>query len=162
MTNKQQQEIFFRYQLDILMKEIDLIDKTIGRLDEILLRNRNWRTTLWAGLIAIILQQGNFEKSFILATSILPLLFWVIDVRWKMALLRSSDRQKVITDFLNSPALAEAFETNTISSIGLLDPVGVSLPAGEWNYFVKAIRYKDTPIFYPALVLCNLLLSILI
>jgi hypothetical protein len=39
------------------MKEIDLIDHAIGRLDEILLRNRNWGSTLWAGLIAILLQE---------------------------------------------------------------------------------------------------------
>jgi hypothetical protein len=37
-----------QFQLDLIMKEIDLIDNTIGRLDELLLRNRNWRTTLWA------------------------------------------------------------------------------------------------------------------
>jgi hypothetical protein len=54
-VNDTQHGSYFRFQLDILMKEIDLIDNAIGRLDELLLRNRNWGTTLWAGLITVII-----------------------------------------------------------------------------------------------------------
>lgn len=162
MGNMQQQEGLFRFQLDMLMKEIQLIDNAIGRLDELMLRNRNWGITLWAGLMVIILRDGNFERSFVLVTAVIPMLFWLIDIRWKMALLRCSDRQNAISDFLNSSALQEAFEMNAISSIALLDPIGARLPTGEWHYIGKAIRYKDTPIFYPGQILGSLLLFILL
>jgi hypothetical protein len=149
---------FFQFQIDILMKEIDLIDHAIGRLDEILLRNRNWGTTLWAGLIAIILQGETFDRRLLLATALIPLLFWLIDIRWKMALIRCSGRMKRIFSFLNSEALKEAFEQRQIRSIELLDPVGEHLPARERDYFVRAIGYKDTYIFYPVQILGSLVL----
>jgi hypothetical protein len=166
-VNDKPQESYFRFQLDILMKEIDLIDNAIGRLDEILLRNRNWGITLWTGLIAIIipLTIGDFPKSYLLlAAAVLPLLFWLIDIRWKMALLQCSDRQGQISKFLNSRALQESFENNLIShtSLELLDPIGARLQSDGQSYFFKAIRYKDTYIFYPAQILCSFLLIILL
>ncbi len=171
--NDQKKESYFRFQLEILMKEIDLIDNTIGRLDEILLRNRNWGITLWTGLIAIMipLTAGDFPKSyFLLAAIFLPFLFWLIDIRWKMALLQCSDRQREISQFLNSDALCESFKNDSISStlLKLLDPIGEASKSGDSqkssdkNYFFKAIRYKDTFIFYPAQILCSFLLFVLL
>lgn len=157
---------YFNFQLDILKKELDLIDNTIGRLDEILLRNRNWGTTLWAGLIAIIvpLIKDDFYKSFlILASAVLPLLFWIIDIRWKIALLKCSDRQGAISRFLNSQDLWNSFKTNTITPLTLLDPTGENLIGKDRSksYFLKAILYKDTSIFYPIQILGSLLLFLL-
>ena len=172
-VNDKPQESYFRFQLDILMKEIDLIDNAIGRLDEILLRNRNWGITLWTGLIAIIipLTIEDFPKSYLLlATAILPFLFWLIDIRWKMALLQCSDRQREISKFLNSNALCESYKNNSISStsLKLLDPIGEGLKSDDGqkssdkSYFFKAIWYKDTFIFYPAQILCSFLLILLL
>jgi hypothetical protein len=166
-VNDQQQEKFFRFQLDIIMKEIDLIDNAIGRLDELMLRNRNWGITLWVGLITIIvpLTIGDFPKSYLLlAAAILPLLFWLIDIRWKMALLQCSDRQTRISDFLNSDAVRGSFENSSIShtSLELLDPIGARLQSDARNYFFKAIRYKDTIIFHPAQILFSILLFFLL
>lgn len=80
-----EQKNYFQFQLDLLMKEIDLIDLAISRLDEILLRNRNWGTTLWAGQIAILLPDERL-RYLIWVTLLIPLLFGLIDIRWKMAL----------------------------------------------------------------------------
>ena len=176
MSDIQQQEGLFRFQLDILLKEIDLIDHAIGRLDEMLLRNRNWGTTLWAGMIAIILpiilvQANEYAQFALLATVILPVLFWLIDIRWKMALLQCSDRQKAISCFLNC-SLEESFNAGKVSSITLLDPTGEGPSRKDKRedkkrgkredrgYFVKAILYKDTPLFYPVQILVSLLLFI--
>lgn len=154
---------FFQFQLDILMKEIDLIDHGIGRLDEILLRNRNWGTTLWAGLIAIILRGETFDRRLLLATALIPLLFWLIDIRWKIALMQCSGRMKRISAFLNSEALKEVFEQRNItSSIELLDPIGDQLPEEERPNINQAIAYKDTPFFYPVQILGSLVLFYLL
>ena len=142
------------------MKELDLIDHAIGRLDEILLRNRNWGTTLWAGLIAIILQAGRFEGSLLLATAVIPLLFWLIDIRWKMALLQCGSRQRRISKFLNND-LQASFDQGQLSSIDLLDPTGEALPPEERGTFLKALLYKDTIIFYPLQVLGSVALFLL-
>lgn len=91
MSAEQPQESYFRFQLDILMKELDLIDQAISRLDLLLLSNRNWGVTIWTGFTAIIVAQ-DLEKYLLLTAAALPLLFWQIDIVWKMALLRCSDR----------------------------------------------------------------------
>lgn len=158
MDNQNHQEDYFRFQLDLLMKEIDLIDNAIGRLDELLLRNRNWGTTLWAGAIAIILKE-NLDKVLALVVAVLPILFWFIDIRWKMAILQCSNRQKKIAAFLNSNALQESFEMNRISpeNLDLFDPIGSKLSVNQRKYFIEAICYKDTPIFFPIQILFSLL-----
>jgi hypothetical protein len=160
MNDRQQQDNFFRLQFDVLMKEVHLIDSTIDRLDEIMLRNRNWGITLWAGLIAIILKDDTM-KHLILATAIIPLLFWLIDIRWKMALLQCSGRQERISFFLNNE-LKESFETGHISAIDLLDPTGKYLPIEDRPTFFKALAYKDTPIFFPVQILGSLVLFFLV
>ena len=153
------QERYFQFQLDLLMKEIDLVDHAISRLDEILLRNRNWGTTLWAGLIAILLQDTGL-RTLTWATSFIPLLFWLIDIRWKIALLQCSDRQSRISGFLNSAELQTSFETKQISPIKLLHPTGDDMRPSQRVNFSKVIRYKDTLIFYPMQILGSLLLFI--
>lgn len=152
-------ENYLQFQLNIFMKEIDLIDNTIGRLDELALRNRNWSTTLWAGLVVVILQQ-DLAKNFLLVALVIPLLFWLIDVQWKVALLKCSRRQAVISNFLNSPALQDSFETGQVSSIKLLDPTGsrLTLEKSKRHYLSQALLYKDTPIFYPVQIVGSLLL----
>jgi hypothetical protein len=152
-------ESYLQFQLNIFMKEIDLIDNTIGRLDELVLRNRNWGTTLWAGLVVVILQQ-ELANNLLLVTVVIPLLFWLIDVQWKAALLTCSRRQAAISDFLNSPALQDSFEIGQVSSIKLLDPIGrdLTLEKSKWHYLSEALLYKDTSIFYPVQIVGSLLL----
>jgi hypothetical protein len=152
-------ENYLQFQLNILIKEIDLIDNTIGRLDELALRNRNWGTTLWAGLVAVILQQ-ELAKNLLLVTVVIPLLFWLIDVQWKAALLKCSRRQAAISDFLNSPVLQDLFETGQVSSIELLDPTGrhLTLEESRWHYLSQTLLCKDTSIFYPVQIVGSLLL----
>lgn len=61
---------------DLLKLEMELIQKTLDKYDDLIFRNRNWFITLWAGTIAL-----SFTKPVILPIYALSLvvLFWLIE-----------------------------------------------------------------------------------
>jgi len=82
----------FKYQLDCLKSEIELIDRAIARFDGITQTTKNWAIVTWTGSIAIALGQVDLRK-YIIFTAVLPLLFWFVDAWWRHLQKRSVFRQ---------------------------------------------------------------------
>ena len=75
------------FQQDILKQEIEFIDKTIARIDQIQQSMKNWTITIWGGSLYLIVQYLDKSYVMILATAIIPLLFEYIDVVWKQQIV---------------------------------------------------------------------------
>jgi len=152
----------FKARLDLLNKEIDLVDSTIARIDGITQAVKNWAIVVWAGSISIFL--GSVElRPYLILTALLPFMFWVSDTQWRRLQKRSVFRQRKIAEFVNSPAFDEAFKEHSFKAFQILDPVGVT-HRGSKEYraarsFVRVFFFKEVAWFYGGLMLLSLLLG---
>lgn len=165
MKTKPHVEESFQYRLSILMKEIELTDKAIERIDGITQTIKNWAIITWAGSISIFLGNNELRK-FLIFTAVLPFLFWISDVIWRRLQKRSVFRQRMISKFINSKEFEAAFQTKDFGSFYFLDPVGVNhrkeaeyRKALRWNtiFFYKEISY-----FYGGLMLVSFIAGIIL
>jgi len=143
---------------EILKQEIEIIDKTIARIDQIQQSVKNWAITIWGGSLYLIVQYLDKSCVMILATAIIPLLFGYIDVVWKRQILKVSYRQKKISDFINGFSNEENFR--------ILDPISTSYPSSslkeEFNKqtsFAKAIWYKADGWFYILMMVVSIIFA---
>lgn len=113
--------------IQLILKELDLIDNTISRLDRQIQTSKSICITLWTGWLGwFISQQINHENQenfglVILASALFPILFWLVDFEYRKSLFSVSKRQILISLHLN---VRTNKDSNTIKKIPLLDPVG--------------------------------------
>lgn len=162
MKDKDYLDKSFEYRLSILSKEIDLTNSTIDRIDGITQAVKNWSIVIWAGSISVFL--GNPElRKFLILTTILPFLFWMLDARWRYLQKRSVIRQQKIAEFVNSNDFIETFKTKTFKNFHILDPVGMTHRKSE--DYRKAVKmsntffFKEIVWFYGGLMLLSILLG---
>lgn len=148
------------FQKEILKQEIDLIDKTIARIDHIQLSMKNWTIVIWGGSLYLIVEHLNTSGLLILLTAIIPFLFGYMDLIWRRQLLKVSYREKRISDYINKNSKEENFK--------VLDPIGWAYneSALKADYkketsLLKAIGYKGEGFFYLVLILISILLAVL-
>lgn len=122
---KTAKERAFEYQLETLKYEMAYIEHSIARMDEITQTTKYWAILIWSGSISLILGQQTL-KQYVLFTAVIPLLFWLIDARWRFWLGHFSDRQGKISEFINSGALEKAMKSYDLSGFIVLDPLGKS------------------------------------
>ncbi len=173
----------------LLLKELDIIQDTIKNLDDIIYKTKNFAFLLWGGSLYLFVEYltevAPEAKVWLFGlTGIIPLLFWVMDLRWRKHLLKCSERERIISLFINSPAFSHWMEEGTNlppqGQFPLYDPVG-------WIYTKKAFGveaqkdkpfggqyliddkkfgwrrvafYKDAYIFYGALIALSLIFAI--
>ena len=116
------------YRWEILKKEIDLIDGTIRNLDDIIMKTRNFAWLMWGGSLFLIvgaLKGDNVnQKLLIFCTAVIPLLFWAMDYQWRKHLRFASEREKIISKFINSEHFLSIMEDEGKAKFPVLDPVG--------------------------------------
>lgn len=120
-----------RYQ--ILMKEIDLIHDNIKNLDDIIFKTRNFAILFWGGSIFLIadhlsgagsnISESNIKLLFALS-AVIPVVFWIIHFRWQLHLMKTSQREKMISFFLNSPAFDDWMQEDSSIQFPLYDIPG--------------------------------------
>lgn len=146
----------FQYQLELLKKEIDIIDNAIARIDGITQTIKHWTIVTWAGLVAVALGQQPDLRKYIIFTAILPILFWALDARWRYYLRGFIFRQDMIARFLNSQDLVKSFEQQKLIGLTLLDPRGAQhRKTDDYKQLVnmwRSIRYPEVSIFYLSLI----------
>lgn len=153
----------FKYQLDWLKIEIELIDRAIERFDKITQATKNWAIVTWAGSIALTLGQTDLRR-FIIITAVLPLIFWSIDGWWRYYQRRSIFRLRKISEFLNDARLVKSFNQQKLVEFTVLDPTGrqyYSTP--EFKSFTRVrriIRFKEVSFFYGSLALLSIALGL--
>ena len=149
----------FAYQLDLLKMEIEIIDKAIARLDDITQTTKNFAIIIWVGLITVAFADPDFRQ-YTIFTALVPLLFWVLDARWRYFLRGFIFRQDKIAEFLNSENLVESFAENRLIGIKVLDPRGALYRKTdefkETVNFWRSMRYSEVNIVYIGLSLASI------
>ena len=154
---------FSSFQQEILKQEIEIIDKTIARIDQIQQSMKNWAIGLWGGSLAFIIRYIKPDKPFamILLTAIIPLLFGYIDVIWKQQILKVSYRQRKISDFVSG--------FNNEENFRILDPIAsgylnsdLKKDFKKQTSFAKAIWYKADGLFYILMILVSVIFSVIL
>ena len=156
-----------KYQLDILKHEMEYINSTIARMDEITQTTKNWAILVWGGSILLVLGDP-FFRNYLFFTALLPLLFWYIDGRWRYLQRRSIYRSMKINQFLNDGRLVTAFQTGKLDSFTVYDPAGSQYRAANDQEYLKyvsmkkALSYAEVMGFYGVLVMISVFLALIL
>jgi hypothetical protein len=155
----------FKYQLDLLKMEIEIIDKAIARLDDITQTTKNYAIVIWVGLITVALADLDFRQ-YTIFTVLVPLLFWVLDARWRYFLRGFIFRQDKIAEFLNSEKLVESFKEQRLVGIKVLDPRGAQYrKTDEYKKtvnFWRSMRYSEVNIIYIGLSVVSIVAGLVV
>lgn len=125
---------------EIVMKELDLIDQTISRLDKQIQTSKTVCITLWTAWIGWFIVKVNTTTSshelglLIVFSAVFPIIFWKVDSYYRAAVISSSKRQSLISLYLNL--------SGEDINIPLLDPVGWLYDSSNYDILIEAS--KDT------------------
>ena len=158
------QEDLFKFKLDLLKKELDLISSVIGRYDSMLFQIKGWTITLWIAVVGFGFQ-SKLIPVFMLAFFI-PILFCFIEVEFKhiqrQYIFRGNKLEKFLRD---DKQLTNAFEKQKIPEIpGVYDPnahaIG-KLPEIQKEYKKKISRwtifkFRNIYLFYLFILLLTI------
>ena len=84
MLKMENQGSAFYFQLEMLKKELDHLNSSIDKIDNITQSIKYWTIGLWGGAIVLALGKDNETTHFhghYLSTTVIPLLFWFIDLK---------------------------------------------------------------------------------
>jgi hypothetical protein len=143
------EERSFQFQLEMLSKEIDMIDSFIARLDEQGRAFKNWAILVWGGAIVAVLGQTALLdlRKYIFITALVPLLFWAADTRWSYMLRRAVYRLEKISQFITGADFETSFEKSRLVNFWLFD-IRAHKHKPE---FKKKITYLNTMLTRPEL-----------
>ncbi|HIP33553.1 MAG TPA: hypothetical protein EYG89_02205 [Bacteroidia bacterium] len=152
----------FTFRIEILKKELDTIDNSMRKIDDIGNSIKNWAIITWAGSISIILTKPTLY-SYILFTAFLPILFMLTDAHWRKIQRRFAYRQKEISDFLNSDKLDISFKKQMLD-FKILDPIAKnSSSKNDFSDFISILRilsYPTVSLIYIGLCIISIVLTI--
>ena len=157
----------FNFQLELLKFELEIIDKTISRFDEHIRSTRNWALVSWSASIGFCLSDVDLRQ-YVIITTIIPFLFWLIDARWTKLLRAFIFRQDRITEFLNDDTkFSNSFSQKKIIGLRIYDPRGKSYkrtPAykEKVNLQRALFRYGEVSVFYIGVIITSLVLGVYI
>jgi hypothetical protein len=164
MVRQKASEQGFEYQLGLITLEMEMIERTIARMDEITQSIKNWAIVTWAGSIAILLREPTLRR-FIVLTIALPILFGYSDAIWRQLQKRSVFRQQKITKFLNEGDFSESCKQQKLTNFVVMDPVGRQYRnSKEFQDALRLkwiIRYPEIRYFYGGLIIISILLGAL-
>jgi len=151
----------FNFRLEILKKELDSINTSMKKIDDIGNSIKNWAILIWAGSISAILSKTNLHN-YMVFTAVLPLVFMVTDAYWRQIQRRFSYRQKQIANFLNSKKLDESFKTKVLD-FKLLDPIAKNASKDEqfkkYTSIIRILTYPTVSFIYIGLSFISLVLT---
>ncbi|OKH31311.1 hypothetical protein NIES2101_41645 [Calothrix sp. HK-06] len=98
MSASEFQKESFKYQLDCLKLEIDLVDRAIARLETITQNVKNFSVAIWIASTSVFIGQNELRR-YVAVTALLPLLFWFIDAWWMHFHRGAFLRMKKINNF---------------------------------------------------------------
>ena len=154
----------FEYRFEILKKELDAIDSSIKKIDDLSNNIRNWTVLLWMGSVAVFLGDDSL-RTWVILTAVPPLLFMLIDASWRKIQRRLVFRQNTIAEYLNSEEFEENVKSN-IFSFELLDPLSrkekTSIKFKEFTSFKRILRFPTISYIYIGLSVLSIILGILV
>jgi len=154
----------FEFRLEILKKELDAIDSSVRKIDDIGNSTKNWAILTWTGSVAIILTKPQLYP-YVIFTAIPPILFMFADAHWRKIQRRFFYRQGQISDFLNSKKLEEAYERQELS-FRILDPIARNAKnRPDFERFIsisKILTFPTVSLVYAGLSGVSIVLSLLL
>ena len=163
----------FEYKLDMLKIEFDQINQAIARIDQITQTTKNWAVLTWAGSIALALGKGQQGlRPYIILTTLIPILFWVVDAFWRRLQRTFIFRSAKIAEFVNSPNFVESFQAKDLVNFSLLDLRGKQYKNlhdckvggqdyTEFSNFKKTFNFKEVKYFYLPLSALSFILGLI-
>jgi hypothetical protein len=157
-----QTEALFDFQLEILRWELEYIEGGIRQMDEICTQIKNWAIVAWSGAmgIAIANQQLRPYLGFVF---LIPLLFWLVDARWRKIQRGFIYRMNQIRTFVNGEDLARSFEQQELVNFTLLDPRAKASAAAGYGSYTSVLRalLGSTAWLYLGLIILSLLVHLI-
>lgn len=154
----------FAFRLEMLKKELDFIDSSIRKIDDIGNSIKNWAILSWTGAIAIILGKSELY-GYVVFSAIPPLLFMMLDAHWRKVQRRFIYRQGMISNFLNSSELDEAFRTRKLN-FQIFDPFArKSRQHPDFNQYVSIRRilvFPTVSLVYVGLAVLSVVIATLL
>ncbi len=164
MNTPSQKDDAFAFRLEMLKKELDFIDSSIRKIDDIGNSIKNWAILAWTGAIAIILGKPELYR-YVLFSAVPPLMFMMVDAHWRRVQRRFIYRQSVISDFLNSAELDEAFQTRTLN-FQVFDPIARKskqhLDFKQYTSVRRILGYPTVSLIYIGLATLSVAISVLL
>ena len=154
----------FAFRLEMLKKELDYIDGSIRKIDDTGNSIKNCAILAWTGAIAVILGKPELYR-YVIFSAVLPLMFMLLDAHWRKVQRRFIYRQGLISDFLNSTGLDEAFQTRKLN-FHLFDPFArKSTQHDEFRQYISIRRilvFPTVSLIYIGLAALSIVISVLL
>jgi len=149
-------------QLEFLKLEVESINTTIGRLDEITKNIKQWTILAWTAAVGGALTDREL-RPFIGATAAIPLLFWLVDTWHRRIQRKFIWRNIVISRFLNDGRLAKSVEEGRLVGFALLDPKSRLEQTADYHNFTswrRVMLFRSLSILYLGMIIISLALGI--
>ncbi len=153
----------FEYQLELLKVELNQIDSAIRQMDDITKSIKDWAIVTWTFSLGSTLQIGGL-KPYIGLTAIIPLLFWMVDARYRRIQKRFIYRLNQISNFLNDERLIQSFDEQKLINFRLLDPRAKKSHDDDYDSYIsmfRILRFGSVAYLYFGLILISLLIHFL-
>lgn len=150
------------YQLDVLKLEIEVLNDSIIKIDDITKDVKQWAITLWTAAIGGALTTTDLRR-YIAATAAIPLLFWFVDTWNRRIQRRMIWRNTQISKFLNDDRLPRSFQEGHFVEFALFDPKSRSSGGTEYEKFVswrRIILFRSLSILYLGMIIISLTLGV--
>ena len=127
------------FQLDLLKWELDSLSHTIRQIDSMSNNVKNWAVICWGCAIGLTFYKTEFH-SYLWITTFLPIIFWLVDARWRKIQSKAIYRAQKISDYLNSGNLKTSFEMGSLQNFVLYDPMANKCRQRDFQEFTSLRR----------------------
>ncbi len=139
---------------EIIKKELDHIESTIRKIDDLENSIKNWAIVTWGGSIAILVKEADY-RNYIWITAILPIAFLLVDARWRKVQRSFIYRQRLISNFLNKDDIDKRLSEPISDEFIMLDPRAKLKHGNDYEEFVgikKVLRFGTVSWLYISMV----------
>lgn len=155
----------FDYQLEVIKWELNDIESSIRKMDDLENSTKKWAIVTWIGALAVLLKDKNLHEH-IYISAFLPLLFLMADAHWRKLQRRFIYRLNKISNFINSKEFDQAFANRDLQNFKILDPIS-RLDKGfdelkEYTSLKRILCYPTVFLIYAGQVLLSLMIYVLI
>jgi len=154
----------FEFQMEILKVELDQINSAIRQMDDITKNIKDWAIVTWTLSLGTTLATASLH-SFIGFTAIIPLVFWLIDARYRQIQRRFIYRIRQISDFLNDTRLRQSFDEQQLIGFQVLDPMAIKSRGNpDYESYVslfRTLRFGSVLNLYLSLILISMVVHLI-
>ncbi len=105
----------FDYKFELLLKEIDLLQRKVESYDSIAFKIKGWAVTIFSGFLIVSAKENRID--YLLVCIFAVLMFWSIENTFKSFQKRIGNRAIEIEEFLNSNRFNESIDKQDITDI---------------------------------------------